>query len=438
MNVLVIDTDAVGLAFCWRCVQSGHKVRWYVKEDPHLDKDIGKGFGVERIDNWVASVKWADLIFPTSNDAFMSRLEFFRKNGAMVFGPSKDSADLEIDRAKGMKFLTENGIDVPPYETFTDLKEAEDHVMKTKERYVFKLMGDGPDTKRSYCAKSPADLVDFLRDMQEKKVEIKGEIMLQTFIEGVEMGVSRWMGLDGYVGMWNENFEHKKMMPGDCGPTTGEMGTVMAYTKNSKLGDEVMKPIEKPLMEMGHFGDTDLNCIIDKKGKPWPLEFTNRPGWPAFNIMLSQHRGDPVKWMLDAMRGKDSLQASEKVHTGIVLAIPDFPHSKFTKAEVSDHTIYGVNEENEKKIQPQYIKKSKKPDMEGEEIVEKDMWVSAGDYLAIIVGSGRSVSASMHDANKVMDDLYVHDMMYRDDIGEGLKDKIPDLHKHGYATAFNY
>ena len=410
-----------------------------MKDDPHVDKDIGQGFkGVTRIPNWVASAQWADLIFPTSNDAYVKRLEFFRKNGAMVFGPSEASAELEIVRAKGMKFLEKHGIQVPPYKVFKSLKDAENYVWKTEERFVFKTMGDGDDTKRTFCAESPASMIAFLQRLQKEDVAVKGEVMLQTFIEGIEMGVSSYMGMDGYLGIWNENFEHKKWMPSNAGMTCGEAGTVCKYTKESKLAKRVMKPIEKPLKAIGHIGDIDLNCIIAKNGDVYPLEFTARPGWPFWNIAMSTNKGDPAQWMLDALRGRDTLTVSEDHAVGVVVASGDFPSSKMAPEEVNGIPIYGVTGRNEKYIQPQHVMVKDMPDMVGEHVKMRPIWVTAGNYNAVVTGRGDSVKQAAERAYGTVDELSVKDKGYRDDIGESLKKKIPELHKMGFATSFKY
>jgi len=439
VKLLIIDTDAVGLAFAWRCAQAGHEVRWFVKPDPHLDPEIGNGFrGVKKVENWIASATWADMIFPTSNDAYMKRLDFFRKSGAGVFGPTEESAELEIKRAVGMKFLEKAGIKVPPYEVFKSLPDAEAHVRKTEERYVFKTMGDGEDTKRTFCAESPASMVAFLQRLQKQGVAVKGEVMLQTFIPGIEMGVSRFMGMDGYIGKWNENFEHKKMMPSDCGMTTGETGTVIKYVDESKLADKVMKPIEKGLKKLGHTGDVDLNCIIDEKGEAWPLEFTARPGWPFFNIAMATHKGDPAQWMLDAMRGKDTLTVNEEIALGVVVWSADFPNSAMKPEDVNGIPIYGVTKKNDKYIQPQYVKIEKMPDMDGEHVVERPSWVTAGNYNAVVTGKGKTVMQAAKRAYDTLGEMSIKDMGYRDDIGEGLKDSLPKLQALGYAKEFVY
>jgi phosphoribosylamine--glycine ligase len=437
LNVLCVDTDSVGLAFCWRCVQAGHKVKWFVKEKPSNHKDCGEGFGVERTKNWAGEVKWADLIFPTGNDDYIKRLDFFRRNGAMVFGPTADSAALEIERARGMAFLEKHGIEVPEYRKFAGLDEAEAHVRKTEEQYVFKTLGDNEDKSLSYVSKSPADMIARIQYWKRIKLNPKGPVILQKFVKGIEMGVSRWMGTKGFIGLWDEHFEHKKLMSDDCGPNTGEMGTVQAYTPKSKLGEDYLAKLEGPLQAMGHTGDMAVGFIIDDAGKAWPTEFTNRPGWPAMNIMLTQHRGDPAKWMLDALRGRDTLKVTQDVAVGLVLAQPDFPYSAFSKAETSGIPVYGAQELGNQ-IQPQSVSISTLPAMDGGKMVEKPTWTTCGDYLAVVTGTGGNVSAARKKAYDALSKVDVPNKLYRDDVGERLKEKLPVLHKLGYATAFNY
>jgi len=426
-----------GLDFVLRCIQAGHQVRYFLrKENNQL---IGKGFkGVEVIDNWATSMKWADIVWGTGNDQFQERLDFFRKKGVKVFGPSASSAALEINREAGMKFFEKHGIECPEFQTFKSLDEALAYQMKSEDRHVFKTLGDEEDKSLSYVGKTPADMVARIQRWKKLGMTLKGPCMLQQFIPGVEFAVSRWMGSDGFIGQPNENFEHKKLLSGNCGPNCGEAGTVMKYCKESKIYDEVLAPLEDSLVKLGHLGDVDVNCIVDEKGKAWPLEFTMRAGWPAFNIMAATHKGDPVQWMLDACEGEDTLEVSTAIATGIVFAQPDYPYSKATKAETLDIPIYGITDKNRKYIAPQSVKMAKLPVMEGDKIVEKDMWATCGDYLAVITGTGKSVKVASERAYKTLKELHVPDAMWRDDVGEGLEKQLPELQKHGYATEFVY
>lgn len=439
MKVLLIDHDGVALAFALKIAKAGHQVRWFIQDKPSNSQTTGDGFkGITKVKTWLPSAMWADVIWLSNNDEYLPKLDSLRKAGAKVFGPTVKSAALEIDRAAGMRFLEKHGIAVPEWKSFPTLAAAEQHVRKTEKRYVFKTLGSVEDKALSYVSKSPADMIARLQRWQKLKLDTAGPVMLQEFIKGIELGVSRWMGTEGFIGPFNENFEHKKLLSGNCGPNCGEAGTVMKYCEDSTLGEMVLQPLEEPLMELGHLGDIDLNCMVDAQGKPWALEFTMRCGWPAHNIMVATHKGDPVEWMRDALEGEDTLDVSTAIAAGVVVAQPDYPYSNATHRETQDIPIYGVTDKNRRFIHAQGVKLATMPVMDGEKVTQKECWVSASDYLCVVTGTGSSVSQACERAYATVKELHVPDMIYRDDIGEKLREELPTLHRQGFAQEFEY
>lgn len=440
MKLLIVSMDTVGegVACAKLAAKHGHDVRLWLARENH--EDTGTGFGsFALIDNWLTSAKWADLILPTGNHEFTLKFDMLRRAGRLVYGPTAVSASLEIKRGFGLEFFEKHGIQVPEWKQFKSLAEAEAHVRKTERTYVFKTLGDEEDKSLSYVGKTPADLIARLERWQKLGMNPKGPVILQERIDGVEVGVSRWLGTAGWVGPPNENFEHKKLLSGNAGPNCGEAGTVMKYcAEKSALFEAVLAPLEEALVEMGHLGDIDVNCIVDEKGQAWPLEFTMRCGWPAFNIQLASTRGDPVQWMLDACEGKDTLKVSTKTYCGIVLASPDYPYSARPKADSAGLPIYGVTPQNEPFLFPQEVCCAQHPDMKGEKVIEHEMWSTAGDYVMVVTGSGRTVRQATTRAYDTVHELHWPDMMYRDDIGEKLEDEIAKLQAHGIATEFTY
>jgi len=435
VKLLIVDTDCCGLSFALRAQAAGHEVKWFIKKKPSVHEEVGQGFkGITKVDNWLSHATWADLIFCTSNDDYLEKLALLKKKGFPVFAPSPESANLEITRQDGLKMLESVGIECAPYKTFPNMRAAEAHVRKTGERYVFKTLGDNEDKSLTYVSKSPADLIAWM----QRTPPPKGEVMLQTFIQGIEMGVSRFMGSKSWVGQWNESFEHKKMMSGNYGPNTGEMGTVAYFTETSKLGSETLGKLEKQLLSLGHVGDVALGFIIDEKGKPWPTEWTCRFGWPIANMMLGATKGDPVQWMLDAINGKDTTTFSEDIGVCLVLAHSDFPHDNAPPDAVVGVPVYGVTKGNQKHLHPQQIMMKKLPNMKGDKMVEENMWATAGSYATVITGFGDSVKQAATRAYKTAKELHIANPILRDDIGEGLKTQLPELHKLGYALHCNY
>ena len=59
-------------------------------------------------------------------------------------------------------------------------------------------------------------------------------------------------------------------------------------------------------------------------------------------------------------------------------------------------------------------------------------------YLAVVTGVGKSVKEACRRAYKVVKELHVPNMIYRDDIGERLEESLPKLQAHGFAEEFTY
>jgi phosphoribosylamine--glycine ligase len=439
MKLLIIDIENAMLSWAWRAAQAGHQVRLFTKPEA-LDRDVvGDGFkGVEKIDNFVPSLKWADLILLSSNNKYVERMTVLKKQGLPYFGPTTESAKLEISRKAGMELLRKVGIEVVPYETFTTMEQAAKHVEKTGERFVFKTMGDNEDKSLTYVSKSAADMLTWMEARIKQNQKPKGEVMLQEFVKGIEMGVSRFMGSKGFIGPWNESFEYKKLMSGNYGPNTGEMGTVAYFTKESALGEKTLAKVEKELIKMGHTGDVALGFMIPEDGIPRPTEFTVRWGWPIANMMLASIEGDPVVWMKDALEGKDTTSFKEDIGCCLVLAHGDFPRSELPIEEVQNLPIYGITKGNKKYLHPQSVKIDVLPDMDADKVVRRPVWNTTERYALVVTGFGKDVTQATGRAYKTMSQLELANPVVRDDVGEDLKEKLPKLHEMGYALHAEY
>ena len=438
MKILVIDPAASSLDWTMRCIADGHKVKWVVKNDPKV-VHVGKGI-VDRIDpseiyEWL---RWPDLVFFTDNTTYLQVSEFLRKQGKPVIGPTKETAEWELDRDVGMKLMKKAGIEVPPTKEFTDYDTAIAHVKKTMKRYVSKPSGSA-DKALSYCSKSPADMI-YMLERWKKLSKLKTPFILQEFIPGIEMAVGGWYGSGGFNKGWCENWEFKKLMNDDKGVATGEQGTVLRCVAKSALAAKVLKPMEDALARAGYTGYIDVNCIIDDKGTPWPLEFTMRPGWPTFNIQQALHTGDHAEWLLDLSEGKDARNfLLDTIATGVVLSIPDYPYSHLTRKEVVGIPVYGMTEQNKQFIHPCEMMQGEAPMEVNGKIVTQPCMVTAGDYVLVTTGTGKTVSQAKCGAYKVMEQLELpNSPMYRTDIGNRLKKQLPDLQKMGYAAGMTY
>lgn len=440
MNVLIIDAGGTCLDFALRCLHAGHKVKAFIRHNKDGSRcEVGDGL-IQRVPHWEDHMNWADLIFCTDNTFYIWPLEKYRDEGYPIVGPSIDTNKWEQDREHGAMVMEKVGIPTIPSQKFSKYDDAIAHVLKNPKRYVSKPIGDG-DKALSYVSKDAADLI-FMLNYWKKKNSYKGDFILQEFHGGVEMAVGGWFGKGGFCKYWCENWEFKKLMNDDLGVATGEQGTILRYTETSQLAEKVLKPLEDYLHGLAYTGYIDVNCIIDDKGKPWPLEFTMRPGWPLFQIQQAVHKGDPAQFLLDLLEGKDTLKVSKDIACGVVVSIPDYPYSQLTKKENSGYPIWGLTKEDVVgNFHLSEVQWGKAPEMDGDKVkLNVPMYVTAGDYIMTVTGTGKCVEDAKDTCYKTIKDRVSipNSIMYRTDIGCRLEKHLPKIQKHGYCTDMSY
>jgi len=427
MRLLIIDDGALALDVALRAMREGHQVKWYFHSTPRL-AEIGKGL-VERVDDWQPWLNWADLVYFPSNTKYLRAAEQCQSKGIPFIGCTREQAAWETDRTVGDAVLRKAKIDTLPCKEFTDYDAAIRHVKKTLKRYVSKTGGENKSL--SYVSKSPDDLI-YMLNRWKKADTLKEAFILQDFVGGTEMAVSGWFGPGGWHRQFEENWEFKKLMNGDLGCNTGEQGTVMRFVRKSKLADMMLRPLTPQLEAIGYCGNIDVNCIIDDKGKPWPLEFTMRSGWPSTNIQAALYNGDFIEWMMTLTQGKPfDLFSESKVAVGVVLSIPDYPYSHLTKKEVVGVPIFGITTRNWQNLHLCECSLGEVETCQGKE----KLIVTAGDYILVATGTSATVQGAREAAYARLNGLTIpNSAMWRTDIGRRLSRQLPELQAKGFAT----
>lgn len=441
MRLLIIDPfpdGAVGsLDFAMRAKSAGHDVKYYLRRSTRNEK-VGLGL-VDCIDDFNKYLLWSDLVFYTDNTSFLDTINRVkREDGQSVIGPNKETASWEIDRERGMQVFKVAGIRVPPYHKFSSYDEAIAFVKRTMKRYVSKPCAD-KEKSLTYCSKSPQDMI-FMLERWKKSNKLNCDFILQEFISGTEMAVGAWCGPNGFIEGFCENFEFKKFMNDDVGVATGEQGTVLRYTKKSKLASKVLSPLEKMIRDQGYCGYIDVNTIIDEFGDAHPLEFTVRPGWPTFNIQEELYLGDTAEWLVELANGNDTRRFDyDNIAIGVVIAIPDYPYSHYTSRDTLDVPVYGLTPDILRHFHPCAMKQGEAPFQIDDKFETKTCLVSAGDYLAVMTAKAPTIAAARNQVYRRVNAIEIPaSPMWRTDIGKRLQKQLPELQKHGYALGFRY
>ncbi len=440
MRVLVIDVEQANLDFVLRLVECGHEIRWYRWCKPGKHVRSGEGFkGFTVVDDWRPHMKWAKdgLIVVTGNFVFLKELDRYRTDfGFKIFGPTFASARLETERGVGMETFRAAGIDVPPYEMFDTLEDAEARARKGDRCFVFKPTGDEEDKSLTFVSRDPADMVGWLGRQIARGKKLKGKCMLQEKISGVqaEIGVSAWMGPEGFLpDRFHVCFEGKPLMNDDIGPATGEQHDVAQYVEHEKLAEDMLLPLEPICRALGHTGDTAIGAMIDNHGKAWPLEFSMRLGYPQWYQQTAAHHGDPAQWMLDLINGKDSLRVSYDTCIGVVLTLPPFPFGNGKPELIEGDPIEGIDEAG-RDAHLIAVMRGKGPMMRDGEVVDGPIYQTTDTYTMCMTGLGKDIETARKRVYKAVDKIHFPQMMYRTDAGCKVIKSLPTLNKFGYAT----
>lgn len=223
-NFLFITLDNLIGDIAWQITKEGHYVKYYVE---HVsDKDVGDGF-FEKVEKWQDWVDWADVIVFDDVLGQGEIAQKLRQRGKKVIGGTPYTDRLEDDRAFGQEELRKHGIPIIPYQDFTSFDEAIDFVKKNPGRYVIKPSGHAGNIKSLLFIGEEddgKDVIQVLTDYNKAWAKKIPSFQLQKRVEGVEVAVGAFFNGKNFVYPINVNFEHKKLFPGNLGPSTGEMG----------------------------------------------------------------------------------------------------------------------------------------------------------------------------------------------------------------------
>ena len=422
-NFLFVSLDGLCSDLAWGIEKEGKNARLFIENESSAD--IADGF-VPKVSSWRDQIDWADVIV---FDDVLGQGDIageLRAAGKPVIGGSKYSDLLEDDRSFGQRELKSMGIPIIPFKEFSDFQAAIEFVQKNPAKYVIKPSGEAQNVKRSLFVGQEDDGKDVLQVLRAYQRVMSDQIrvfQLQRRVDGVEIAVGAFFNGNKFVYPININFEHKKLFPGNIGPSTGEMGTSMFWSEANKLFNQTLKKLEGKLKKEGYNGYIDLNCIVNGRGI-YPLEFTSRFGYPTICIQ----RGTiltPVNEFLaglaDGSLSKFKVKAG--FHVGVRLLVPPYP---FDDADTFD--TYSKNN----------AVMFKKPMSEGihiEDVKTVDgQWLIAGSsgVAMVVIGSGPSMRQAQAQAYSRVKNVIIPNMFYRVDIGERWLEDSDKLHSWGY------
>jgi phosphoribosylamine---glycine ligase len=237
------------------------------------------------------------------------------------------------------------------------------------------------------------------------------------FVDGIEMGVGAYFNGEDFLQPACLDWEHKRFFPGDLGELTGEMGTVVTYSRSSSFFESTLAKMQPLLKENGYCGYINLNTIVNEDGI-WPLEFTCRFGYPGYAILEPLQRtkwGELFRLMID--RSTCRFETGPGFAAGIVITTPPFPsYREYFRETVTEPVGLPVLFDGE--LSPQ----ERKNLHYGEVGLSGGTLVTSGNsgYTLVVTGTGQTIGAARDAANALADKMIVPNARYRRDIGDKL------------------
>ncbi|HXV38613.1 MAG TPA: phosphoribosylglycinamide synthetase C domain-containing protein [Nitrosopumilaceae archaeon] len=407
MKFLFVSNEALSLDLAYAIKEEGNEVKFYIQSKD--EKDIGDGF-VDKVDEWETIVPWADVIV-FEDIGFGKISDKLRAEGKRVIGGSSYTDRLENDREFGQKELESAGVTILPSWNFSDFDEAIKFVQSNQDKYVIKPSGAAQNEKELLFVGKEADGNDIIQVLAHYKKNWSNKIrifQLQKYAAGVEVAVGAFFDGKEFVRPININFEHKRLFPGDIGPSTGEMGTSMFWSQQNKLFEMTLEKMKPKLTESKYVGYIDINCIANGKGV-FPLEFTSRFGYPTISIQMEGVTSNWGEFFYKIASGEQTeLKTKKGFQVGVVVAVPPFPFN-------DDRTFRKYSEEA-----TILFKKDTRDGIHiGEVKSSNGDWHIAGKsgYALVVTSSGTSMDEARKQVYNRVENVMIPNMFYRTDIG---------------------
>ena len=420
---LFVSLDGLIADIAWHVAKEGHDVKLFVESE--TEREIANGF-VPKSTDWERDVKWADIVVFDDVLGQGAKAAKLREAGKLVVGGTPYIDRLEDDRAFGQQELKDAGVTIIPQDNFTSFADAIAYVRANPNRYVIKPSGEAQNLKQLLFVGEEddgKDVIQVLEDYQRSWAERIKEFQLQRRIMGVEVATGAFFNGTEFAMPVNVNFEHKKLFPGDIGPSTGEMGTTMFWSEPTTVFNATLKKMEGKLREERFVGYIDVNCIVNSNGI-YPLEFTARFGYPTISIQqegMLTPIGEVLYGLADGTLKRFKTRSGFQV--GVRIVVPPFPFN--------DPDTFAKNSKDALIL-------FKKPGRKGVHIEDvklvKGEWVVTGTsgVVLIVVGMGPTMKAAQRQAYNRIDNIMIPNMYYRKDIGDRWFEDFDRLHTWGY------
>ncbi len=406
-----------------------HAIAYKIKESKQLDnlfiipgnpgtKLLGKNVSLDVVNHQViiefCESNKIDLVVIGPEIPLVDGLaDSLREKGINVFGPNKNAAEIEGDKAFSKELMEKYKIPTASFKVFekNNFNEAIKYLNEISYPIVIKASGLAAGKGVAIC-ETKNDAEEYINQcFNESLFGNSGEtLVIEEFLQGEEASIFAITDGDNFV-LLPAAQDHKRRFENDKGPNTGGMG---AYAPAPLVTEEILNRISQkviiPTLEaMKSEGRKYNGCLyaglMINDGEPSVIEFNCRFGDPETQVVLPIIEGDFLQLLSSVAKGeidKTSITVTNKHAITVVAASDGYPGNYNKGLEIS-----GIeNAENENVMVFHAGTKNEN------EILK----TNGGRVLSVTAISDTSLSNAKENVYKAMDRINFTGKVYRKDI----------------------
>jgi len=334
--------------------------------------------------------------------------DYLRREGLMVFGPTKEGAQIEASKYWAKSLMQSAGIPTPRFEVFTEVEAAIAYIQAQVAPIVVKADG--------LAAGKGVTVASTLEQAQAAVESLFNNgfstVVIEECVTGQEVSILALT--DGVsVRPLLPAQDHKRIGEGDTGENTGGMGAyapapIVTPALMERIEREILQPTVNALRQRGidYRGILYAGLMITPQGDPMVLEFNCRFGDPETQAILPLLE-TPLEELLLActqqrLEQLPAIAWKPEVAVSVVAAAEGYPGT-FQKG----HPITGIDQAQEL----------------GATVfcagthLKKQQLVTDGGRVLNVTATGETFETAIAKAYAAMDCIQFEGMYYRKDIG---------------------
>ena len=274
--------------------------------------------------------------------------DLFEKEGLLVAGPSRYTAQLEGSKSFAKNLMRRFGIPTADYQVFEDPQEAKTYIQLADRPLVVKADGLAAGKGVILCQTSE-EAQKACEDIMVKRIygDAGRKVVIEELLTGEEVSFLAFTDGQTIVPMPSSQ-DHKAVGDGDTGPNTGGMGAysptlALSAEMNERVLHQVIHPLVEGLAREGNpfKGILYAGLMIGPGGSIKVLEFNVRFGDPEGQALMLRLDSDLAEILY--LLAKKNLQRAEvvwsrKASVCVVMSSQGYPGSYSTGLPISGLT----------------------------------------------------------------------------------------------------